>query len=283
MRNTFSYILGSFDDVVPDEHALEFADMQPIDRYMLLRTADLADQVRKWYEKFEFHRIYHQVNEFCTVDLSNVYFDVLKDRLYTSAPASSARRSAQTAVSRIGEALARLVAPIMSFTADDIWGYLPKMTDRPASVHTAAFPHTVDITPHKADTAKTEALRKSFDLLMSARDAALKQLETARQEKLIGSALEAVITIEAPPDAAAVLERYKNDLRFLLIVSGVAVKSLPGENGTAPMRVLVDKAPGTKCERCWNYSTQVGSSDRYPTVCDRCLAALGALEGGLPA
>ena len=283
IRNTFRYILGSLDDFVPDEHALEFDDMQPLDRYMLLRTADLADQVRKWYENFEFHRIYHQVNEFCTVDLSNVYFDVLKDRLYTSAPASSARRSAQTAVWRIGEALVRLVAPIMSFTADEIWGYLPKMTDRPESVHIAVFPETVDITGHKADTAKTEALRKDFDLLMSARDAALKQLETARQEKLIGSALEAVITIEAPPDAAALLERYKNDLRFLLIVSGVAVKSLPGGNGTSPMRVLVDKAPGTKCERCWNYSTQVGSSDRYPTVCERCLAALEEIERGLPA
>src|SRR5258708_8488822 len=129
---------------------------------MLLRTADLADQVRKWYENFEFHRIYHQVNEFCTVDLSNVYFDVLKDRLYTSAPKSPARRSAQTAVWRIGEALVRLVAPIMSFTADEIWGFLPNVTRRPENRHIAVFPETADIVGGKADAATTGALRKDF-------------------------------------------------------------------------------------------------------------------------
>jgi isoleucyl-tRNA synthetase len=250
---------------------------------MLLRTAEVAAQVRKWYENFEFHRIYQQLNEFCTVDLSNVYFDVLKDRLYTSAPESRARRSGQTAVWRIGEALVRLVAPLMSFTAEEIWSFLPKVAGRPESVHVAYFPEKEDITGQRVDDAQAEALLHDFNLLMSVRDTALKLLEVARQEKLIGSALEAVVTIQAPTDLAPVVERYSNDLRFLLIVSGIVVKPSPAGNGSAPLHVVVDKAPGAKCERCWNYSVHVGGSARYPTVCERCLQALEEIERALPA
>ena len=283
IRNTFRYILGNLDGFSPDEHALKFDDLQVLDQYMLLRTAEVAAQVRKWYENFEFHRIYHQLNEFCTVDLSNVYFDVLKDRLYTSAPASRGRRSAQTAIWRIGEALVRLVAPIMSFTAEEIWSFLPRVTGRPDSVHVAYFPEMEQITGQPVDASKVQTLRADFETLMSVRDTALKALEAARQEKRIGVALEAIITLQAPPDLAAVLERYRSDLRFLLLVSGVEVKSTPTGNGTAPLHVIVDKAPGAKCERCWNYSVQVGASERYPTVCERCLQALEEIERALPA
>ena len=283
IRNTFRYILGNLDGFSPDEHALKFDDLQVLDQYMLLRTAEVAAQVRKWYENFEFHRIYHQLNEFCTVDLSNVYFDVLKDRLYTSAPASRGRRSAQTAIWRIGEALVRLVAPIMSFTAEEIWSFLPRVTGRPDSVHVAYFPEMEQITGQPVDASKVQTLRADFETLMSVRDTALKALEAARQEKRIGVALEAIITLQAPPDLAAVLERYRSDLRFLLLVSGVEVKSTPTGNGAAPLHVIVDKAPGAKCERCWNYSVQVGASERYPTVCERCLQALEEIERALPA
>ncbi|MBZ5523695.1 MAG: isoleucine--tRNA ligase, partial [Acidobacteriia bacterium] len=283
IRNTFRYILGNLDGFSPDEHALKFDDLQVLDQYMLLRTAEVAAQVRKWYENFEFHRIYHQLNEFCTVDLSNVYFDVLKDRLYTSAPASRGRRSAQTAIWRIGEALVRLVAPIMSFTAEEIWSFLPRVTGRPDSVHVAYFPEMEQITGQPVDASKVQTLRADFETLMSVRDTALKALEAARQEKRIGVALEAIITLQAPPDLVPVLERYRSDLRFLLLVSGVEVKSTPTGNGTAPLHVIVDKAPGAKCERCWNYSVQVGASERYPTVCERCLQALEEIERALPA
>jgi len=283
IRNTFRYILGNLDGFSPDEHALKFSELQALDQYMLLRTAELAAQVRKWYENFEFHRIYHQLNEFCTVDLSNVYFDVLKDRLYTSAPASHARRSAQTAIWRIGEALVRLVAPIMSFTAEEIWSFLPKVAGRPDTVHVAYFPEMEQITGQPVEASQAQALRADFDTLLSVRDTALKLLEAARQEKKIGVALEAVVTIHAPASLAPVLERYRSDLRFLLLVSGVEVKSTPAGNGDAPLRVIVDKAPGAKCERCWNYSVQVGASERYPTVCERCLQALEEIERALPA
>jgi isoleucyl-tRNA synthetase len=280
MRNTFRYVLSNVPDFDPAQHAVNFDDLRPLDQYWLIRTSQINDQVRKWYESFEFHRIYHQLNDFM-VDLSREYIDVVKDRLYTAPPNSRARRSAQTALWRIGEALVRLVAPIMSFTADEVWMSLPKVSDRPESVHLAHFPMPDDITGPIADAARADSLWKDFQTLMGVRDVALKALEIARQEKSIGSALEAVVTVVAPEDLVPLLERYRDDLRFLLIVSGLEVKRGPGGNGNAPLRVLVEKAPGQKCERCWNYSTHVGESERYPTVCERCLAALEEIEGEL--
>ena len=190
-------------------------------------------------------------------------------------PNSLRRRSAQTALWRIGEALVRLVAPVMSFTADEIWSFLPKVSDRPESVHLAYFPKGEDVLGGTCDAASARALTADFDALLAVRDEALKALEIARQEKLIGRSEEAVITVHAPPSLHKIVERYRDDLRFLLIVSGVSVE--PG-NGNAALRVEVNKAPGAKCERCWNYSTQVGASERYRTVCERCLAALQELE-----
>src|SRR5947209_2505165 len=220
IRNTFRYVLGNIYDFEPELHGLKFEEMLPLDQYMLLRTAEVSEHVRKCYESFEFHRIYHQVNEFCTVDLSNVYFDVLKDRLYTSAPKSRARRSAQTAAWRIGEALVRLVAPVMTFTAEEIWSFLPEILGRSESVHLAYFPETEDIIGKAEDLIYTQNLRADFDSLLAVREEVLKALEVARREKLIGSGLEAVVTIHAPESLYPLLERYRDDLRFLMIVSG---------------------------------------------------------------
>jgi isoleucyl-tRNA synthetase len=280
VRNTFKYLLSNLPDFAPAEHAVKFDDLQPLDQYWLLRTAELGDRVRGFYESFEFHRIYHLLNEFA-VDLSTGFIDVVKDRLYTSAPHSHGRRSAQTATWRIAEALVRLVAPIMSFTADEIWSFLPGITSRPESVHLAHFPKAEEITGPVTDPDKANAVWKDFETLMKVRDAALKALEIARQEKTIGSALEAVVTISAPDELVPLLQRYRNDLRFLLIVCGLEVKAGSGGNGNTPLHVLVEKAPGQKCERCWNYSTRVGENERYPTVCERCLAALEEIESEL--
>jgi isoleucyl-tRNA synthetase len=279
MRNTFRYVLSNLPDFEPERHGLAFDDMLPLDRYWLMRTAQVGDQVRRWYENFEFHRIYHQLNDFM-VDLSREYIDVVKDRLYTAAPNSRARRSAQTALWRIGEALVRLVAPIMSFTADEVWASLPKISGRPESVHLAYFPKAEEITGPIADAAGANALWKDFDALMKVRDAALKALEIARQEKRIGSALEAAVMVTAPEELAPLLQRYRNDLRFLLIVSDVEIKRGSGGNGNAPLYVQIEKAPGQKCERCWNYSVHVGRNERYPTVCERCSASLEEIERG---
>jgi isoleucyl-tRNA synthetase len=277
VRNTFKYLLSNLPDFDPAKHAVKFDDLQALDKYWLLRTAELSDRVRGYYDRFEFHRIYHLVNEFA-VDLSTGFIDVVKDRLYTSAPSSHGRRSAQTATWRIAEAMVRLVAPIMSFTADEIWSFLPAVAGREESVHLAQFPKAEEITGTVSDPASGQAGWKDFEALMKVRDAALKALEVARQEKTIGSALEAVVTISAPSELVPLLERYRTDLRFLLIVSGVEVKPSSGGNGNTPLHVLIEKAPGQKCERCWNYSTHVGENDRYPTVCERCSAALVEIE-----
>jgi isoleucyl-tRNA synthetase len=281
MRNTFRYVLSNLPDFDPAQHAVNFDDLKPLDQYWLMRTAKINDQARKWYESFEFHRIYHQLNDFM-VDLSREYIDVVKDRLYTAASNSRARRSAQTALWRIGEALVRLAAPIVSFTADEVWASLPKVSGRPESVHLAYFPAAAEITGPIADAARANALWKDFETLLRVRDVALKALEIARQEKQIGSALEAVITVTAPEELVPLLERYREDLRFMLIVSGVEVKQGSSGNGNAPLHVLVEKAPGAKCERCWNYSQQVGKNERYPTVCERCSQALDEIERELP-
>ena len=280
VRNTFKYLLSNLPDFDPAQHAVKFDDLQALDKYWLLRTAELADRVRGYYERFEFHRIYHLVNEFA-VDLSTGFIDVVKDRLYTSAPNSHGRRSAQTATWRIAEALVRLVAPIMSFTADEIWSFLPAVAGRQESVHLAHFPKAEDITGTVSDPAGAETVWKDFETLMKVRDAALKALEVARQEKTIGSALEAVVTISGPSELVPLLQRYRNDLRFLLIVSGVEVKPSSGGNGNTPLHVFIEKAPGQKCDRCWNYSTHVGENERYPTVCERCTEALNEIEGEL--
>src|SRR6266481_5022829 len=278
IRNSIRNILANLNDFEPALHGMVFDDLVPLDRWILLRMAEISENIQRWYEEYEFHRIYHEVIDFLTSELSAVYFDVVKDRLYTAAPGSPARRSAQTTLWRIGEALVRLLAPVLTFTAEEVWQYLPKTETRAESVHLAYFPKAEDITGKITSLENAKTLRAEFDSLMSVRAEVLKALETARNEKLIGSALEAKVTIFAPDSMYELLERYCLDLRFLLIVSAVEIKPATGGNGHTTLRVEVSKAPGQKCERCWNYSEQVGASERYPTVCERCLEVLEEIE-----
>ncbi|MFZ0136120.1 MAG: isoleucine--tRNA ligase [Candidatus Sulfotelmatobacter sp.] len=273
IRNTFRYILGNIGDFDPKTDAVSFDKMEALDQYMLRRTAGLAVALKDWYDEFAFHKIYHRVNDFCIVDLSAFYLDVLKDRLYISAPKSKARRSAQTAIWRIGEALVRLLAPIMSFTCEEVWPYLPKATQREESVHLASFPSPREIASD-ADSKSDE----EWATLRAVRDEVLKALEEARNNKLIGTGLEAQVTLSAPDPVYSVLARHTGELRYLFIVSAVTLVSGPG-NGTGQVHVEVKKADGAKCERCWNYSIHVGEDKAYPTVCERCSAVLKELGG----
>jgi len=211
------------------------------------------------------------VNHFCIVDLSAFYFDVLKDRLYISSAKSPARRSAQTAVWHMGEALVRLLAPIMSFTCEEIWQYLPQVGEREESVHLASFPSLADMA---ADDSKSD---EDWNTLRSVRDEVLKALEEARNQKLIGTGLEAQVHLRASAPLHTVLKRYEGQLRYLFIVSAVTLNEGSG-NGTGGLHVEIKKADGAKCERCWNYSTQVGEDKTYPTVCERCSAVLKELS-----
>jgi isoleucyl-tRNA synthetase len=227
-------------------------------------------RAREGYETYAFHAAYQALSHFCTVTLSARYFDIIKDRLYTAAPRSPARRSAQTALYRIADALARLLAPILVYTADEIWENLPADESRPASVHLAEF-------PERRETRDDELMGR-WARLFEARDAVLPKLEEARTAKLIGSSLEARVVLTAGESAELrdLLGRYRGELRYLFIVSEVELEEAAAGGGGLTVRV--ERARGEKCERCWNYSARVGESERYPTACERCVEALGEIE-----
>ena len=276
IRNTFRNMLGNLYDFNSAE-AVPFAEMDPLDQYMLLRTAELAEGVKKFYGEMMFHRVYHEIHSFCAADLSQVYFDVLKDRLYTGATKSRSRRSAQTAIWHIAEAMVRLLAPMMSFTTDEVWQYLPKVAGRAESVHLELFPSSTEILGSQISKSVLEKMKLEWSVLMSVRDEALKALEAARQNKIIGSNLEAKVKISTAEPMHSVLAINDKLLRALLIVSGVTIDAA-GANGSSPVRVEVSRADGQKCERCWNYSVHVGENSRFPTICERCTAALAEMD-----
>jgi len=279
IRNTFRFILGNLDGFDPLKDAVAFDEMQPIDQYMLRQAVEVSKDVQRSYEEFAFHKIYHRINNFCGVELSAFYFDVLKDRLYTSGRRSVSRRAAQTAIWRIGEALVRLLAPIMSFTCEEVWQYLPPIEGRLASVHLTTFPEAEELLGTiEAALAVDPKQAEDWKTVRAVRELVLKALEEARNQKLIGANLQAQVTLTAVDPVFSVLERFKNDLRYFFIVSAVEVKKGAG-NGDAPVVVHVSKAPGLKCERCWNFSTRVGEDKKYPTVCERCSAVLKEIDG----
>jgi isoleucyl-tRNA synthetase len=264
LRNTFRYLLGNLFDFNPARDAVDASSMPDIDQWILLRAEDLAARCRVWYENYEFHKVYHSVYAFATVDLSSIYFDVLKDRLYTAGARSHARRSAQTALYRLLDALVRLLAPIMSFTADEVWTHM----HRSGSVHIACFPEPSELTAGISDAARKRST--DWDRLMEVRDDVLKSLETARNEKLIGAPLEACVRIAADSDLHSLLQRYAADLPGLFIVSQVELARTPG----AGLEIKVERATGQKCERCWKYRTDIGSDPRFPTICAPCAVAV---------
>ena len=276
IRNTFRYILGNLHGFSPAEDLIVFEQMDPIDQYMLMRVADLSAEVRAWYDQMLFHRVYQRLNEFFAVDLSAQYFDILKDRLYTFPRSSRERKSAQTALWRIGEVLLRLVAPILSFTADEAWQFMPKMLSRPESVHLALLPNSNDITGEIRDREQAAQVRSDWDYLFAVREQALRKLEELRNDKLIKANLEARVTITASGDDYKRLALYADKLPGFLVVSQVELKQ-----GAPKSEIAFEacKAEGVKCERCWNFSTHVGEDTAFPTVCERCSANLAIIMG----
>jgi isoleucyl-tRNA synthetase len=283
IRNTFRFALGNLGDFDPSRDSLSNDQLEEIDRWMLDRAAELVKKCREWYANYEFHRVYHAIHDYCVVDLSSFYFDVLKDRLYTKAPGNNSRRSAQTAVWKISSALVRLAAPILVFTSEEIWKYLPKLKGEPESVHMTLFPEAESLA---CGIAKDAA--EKWERLAQVRSAVLVALEQARAAKIIGGGLEAKVQLRAGPEAPGLqklLEEKLPILPALFIVSQVRVApsaiaaSIPAE--TLPgLTIKIERADGAKCERCWNYSTRVGENNRYPTVCERCTEALAEIESG---
>jgi isoleucyl-tRNA synthetase len=263
LRNTFKILLGNLHGFDPVRDRIPESELLPLDRYMLARTRELTEKVRDWYAAFEFHRVYHAVNEFAIVDLSNFYIDVLKDRMYTFAPTSHARRSAQTVLWQITEALARLVAPILSFTADEVWDYLPKVEGREASVHLAQFPK-----PEEVFSEDPAQLLEEWKQIFGLRDAAMIKLEEARQEKRIGKGLEAELEVLVTGNLHELLSRYAPALKEILNVSKVTVVEDLSNS------VIVLPASGHKCARCWNFMPEVSAYGIWENVCNRCQSAL---------
>jgi isoleucyl-tRNA synthetase len=272
----FRYVLSNLDGFDPAKDAVPFNQLEAVDQYILRKTWALAADVIRWYEEFAFHKIYHAVNHFVVVELSAFYVDIVKDRLYTYAKKSQGRRAAQTALWRIGEALTRLLAPIMSFTCDEVWQYLPKLESRPASVHLAKFPEAKDVLGEGVPV-EDASQKEDWTKLLAVRDQVLKALEEARNKKEIGKSLEAQIKVTASDPYYPVLERYQPDLRYAFIVSQVNLEK--SKNGAGNLAVEVAKAAGKECERCWNYSTRVGEDSNYPTLCERCTPVVKQIEG----
>ena len=271
LRNTFRFLLSNLNDFEPEKHAVAWEQMLPLDQYMLTRTRELTEKILGWYDDFEFHRIYHALNEFAAAELSRCISMRSKTESIPLRPIILRGGRRRLCLWMIAEALVRLVAPLLSFTADEIWQYLPQVGNRLPSVHLELFPKPESL----AATIDAEFM-SDWASLLSMRDEALKSLEEARKAKLIGKALDARLVLEVPDQMGALLARYQGSLKELLNVSQVEVVSGPG----AEFIATTLPAEGKKCERCWNYSVHVGEDWRWPTVCERCSAALDQM--GVP-
>jgi isoleucyl-tRNA synthetase len=276
IRNTCRFIIGNLYDFDPEKDSVPYEEMEELDRWSLHRLQELGERVLKAYGSFEFHPVFHGLHNFCALDLSSFYLDIIKDRLYVSPPRSRARRSAQTALHEILEALVRLMAPILSFTADEVWQFL-RSEGRPASVHMALF------LPVK-ERYKDSALNGRWENILRVRKEVTKALETERKEKRIGHSLEASVTLGLPKDLREHLAPYQDELKYLFIVSSVCTVPTEDVQGgheseeIKGLRVLVTKSTNPRCERCWVHDGTVGKHAEHPRICERCVTALAERE-----
>jgi isoleucyl-tRNA synthetase len=266
IRNTFRYLLGNLSGFDPEGDAVAVHAMPEIDRWALHQLEALRARIVGAYEGHQYHLVYHALNAFVTVTLSSFYLDVLKDRLYTQPKASLARRSAQTVLWRMASHVSRLAAPILCFTAEEIWQELEALQGRArwesSSVHAQVF-------PERAALASDPELMARWDRLATIRESVMKAIEEARAVKTIGGSLEAEVSISGPEETLAFLRSFGEDLRFLFLTSGVTFA------GDAPaLAVTVRPAAGVKCQRCWSYTEDVGSDPEWPQACARCAGAV---------
>ncbi len=278
IRNTCKFLISNLYDFDPATDATPHAQMRDIDRYALIRLGELIARARTAFERYEFHTVYHGLYNYCTIDLSAFYLDILKDRLYTSPPRSVARRSAQTAIHIILDAIVRLMAPIFAFTAEEIWRYMPDREGKKESVHLMPLP---DADPEWPDAE----LAAKWSRVLQVRAEVTRALEKARASKLIGHPLDAHVTISAPGALFDELHEYADELRSVLIVSkaSLAREQELSDDAYASaeiegMRISVRPASGAKCERCWVHDPSVGDNTEHPTICQRCANALAAMD-----
>lgn len=274
IRNTARYILGNLEGFDPKTDMVAYNDLCELDRWALMKLNDLVAKVIKGYDDYEFHVVLHAIHNFCVVDMSNFYLDVIKDRLYCEEKNGVLRRSAQTAMYEILDALVRMIAPILCFTADEIWQAMPHRDgDDAANIVLNAMPKV------NSAWAFAEEASSKWDKLIALRDDVNKALEEARKNKVIGKPLEAWVTVYADDETAALLETVPADeLAALCIVSKLRVirgngEGMQGEN--LPVQIAIERASGDKCERCWMYVDSIGQDSKHPTLCARCAAVVG--------
>jgi isoleucyl-tRNA synthetase len=282
MRNTMRYLLANLYDFDPAVDLVDAGKLEEVDRYIMARYADVGLRILRAYEVYDFSTIFQLLNTFTTVDLSAFYSDISKDRLYTFAPRSRERRSAQSALYLMADGLTRLLAPILSFTADELWRFLPGR--REESVHIAVFPLAADL-----EVFVDRDLLDRWMRLIDLREHVLAEIEPLRKEKRIGSSLQAKVVISATEAERAFLERYIRQLPMLFIVSEVELRPAPAPGNDvndveahteARPRVTIERASGIKCERCWRYVPAVSSDPASAGLCDRCQEALAEPVNG---
>jgi isoleucyl-tRNA synthetase len=268
IRNTCRFLLSNLYDFDPGKDRVPYEQLPELDRWALHRLSELIPRVRKSYDEFEFHTIFHALNNFCSVDLSSVYLDILKDRLYTFRADSPLRRGSQTVLFEIVVALTKLMAPVLSFTAEEIWRTLATQPGGglgASSVHLSAFP--------EADPAWHDpGLAQRWERLLGFRTQVQGVLEGSRRDKTIGSSLEATVELRADADTYEFFQPYRNDLTTLFIVSQVEL--VPSGEANTPLTIAAKKSTAGKCERCWNYREAVGRDLTHPTLCERCVEAV---------
>jgi len=271
IRNTIRYILGNTNDFNYETDKVEFKDMLELDRWALMHMQLLKKEVSAAYESYDFHVLYHAIHNFCSVEMSSYYLDILKDRLYAYKADSFERRSAQTAMYEIMLDLVVMIAPVLSFTMEEVWQFMKKPASMPESVFMMSWPEC-------KEEYIDEALESKWDNFIEIRSEITRVLEGARRAKTIGHSLDAKVELHATGEALAILRSVEGDLATLLIVSQAKlVEGLAGgveATGREDLKVTVQAAEGEKCERCWIYSDTVGKDAEHPTVCARCAAAL---------
>ncbi len=263
IRNTARYILGNLNDFDPNKDFVSPDDFLPIDKWAMIKLNDLIATVIDAYDKYEFHQVYHSIHKFCVVDMSNFYLDVLKDRLYTEKADSKERRAAQTVMYHILESLTLMLAPILAYTSDEIWRFMPHADD--------ADPENVlfNDMPGRFELEVEDGFEAAWDRIHDLRDTVKKSLEVIIKDKTVKSSLETCVTLKASGDEYEFIKSILPELKTVFIVSDVKLVENSGE-----LEVEVAKAEGDKCERCWCYSPTVGSSAEHPTLCARCAAIL---------
>ena len=267
MRNTARYILGNTSDFDPDEDMVSYNELQEIDKYALLKLNDLIRKCTESYENYDFHEAYQAINVFCVTDMSSFYLDIIKDRLYTAKSNSKERRAAQTAMYIILDSLVRMLAPLTSFTAEEIWKYMNKSKDEKVeSVMLTTYP---EVNPEY----ENDELRIKWEKIVKIKEIVAKKLEEARAEKKIGHSLNAKVTLFAENDLYKFIKENQELLQTVFIISDLEVEENQRAN-EEKLGVKIKQAEGEKCERCWMYSKTVGEDKENPTICHKCSEAL---------